>query len=237
MFSQSLGALSSHVDAAWERTFSWRGSANHPPDFMIRGGDAVEVKTHGGIGQIQLNSSPPKRTLKANDPRIQESCRTCEDWSEKDFIYFIGKANDEYVEALWLIDGRCIADSANTYDLIFDKLALTVTDLGGKPGNEIGRFNNVDALEATSLRVRAMWLLEHPASVFKNFLLAPMTGAFVLNTLVSANKWDAYPADQINAVEALRSEGLKLERVEMPDSGNQKQIQHAVHIAWKVDVK
>jgi len=191
MFAECLGALSSHVDAAWERTFSWRGSANHPPDFIIRGGDAVEVKIQDGVSQIQLNSSPPKRTLKITDPRIQDGCRTCEDWREKDFIYFIGKANEEFVEALWLIDGKCIADDANTYDMIFDKLAVTVADLGGEPGNEIGRLNNVDPLRATSLRIRAMWLLEHPARVFQSFLLPPERGAFVLNVLVSADKWDS----------------------------------------------
>ena len=237
MFAGCLGALSSHVDTAWERTFSWRGSANHPPDFMIRGGDAVEVKIHGGISQIQLNSSPPKRTLKVSDPRIQEGCRTCEDWIEKDFLYFIGKANEEFVEALWLIDGRCIADNANTYDMIFDKLALTVSDLGGEPGNEIGRLNNVDALKATSLRVRAMWLLEHPARVFQSVLHPPEEGTFVLNVLVSADKWGSYTEAEIDAVTALSSHGLKIQRIQIPDSGSLGQQQEAVHISWKVDVK
>jgi hypothetical protein len=224
------------VDAAWERTFSWRGSANHPPDFMIRGGDAVEVKIHAGVGQIQLNSSPPKRTLKVTDPRIQDGCRTCEDWSEKDFLYFIGKANDEFVEALWLIDGECIADNADTYDMIFNKLALTVSDLGGEPGNEIGRLNNVDSLRATSLRVRAMWLLEHPARVFQSVFLPPKEGVFVLNCLISADKWDAYSESELNAVMALRSDGLTLERIEIPDSGSLDQLKKAIYISWKVDI-
>lgn len=236
MFAECLGALSSHVDAAWERTFSWRGSANHPPDFMIRGGDAVEVKIQDGVGQIQLNSSPPKRTLKVTDPRIQDGCRTCEDWSEKDFLYFIGKANEEFVEALWLIDGTCIADNANTYDMIFDKLAVTVTDLGGEPGNEIGRLNNVDPLRATSLRIRAMWLLEHPARVFQSVLLPPEHGSFVLNVLVSADKWDSYSNEEVAAVTALSGNGLNVQRIEIPDSGALGQQQEAVHVSWKVDV-
>ena len=236
MFAECLGALSSHVDAAWERTFSWRGSANHPPDFMIRGGDAIEVKIHGGIGQIQLNSSPPKRTLKVTDPRIQDGCRTCEDWSEKDFLYFIGKANEEFVEALWLIDGTCIADKESTYDIIFDKLALTVSDLGGEPGNEIGRLNNVDPLRATSLRVRAMWLLEHPARIFQPFLIPPEQGVFVLNCLISAKKWDAYSTKEIEDVMALKSHGLVTQRIEIPNSGSLGQLQEAVHVSWKVDI-
>jgi len=237
MFAQSLGALSSHVDAAWEKTFSWRGSANHPPDFMIFNGDAVEVKVHGNIGQIQLNSSPPKRTLKSTDPRIQDGCRTCEEWTEKDFLYFVGKANDEYVEALWLIDGRCIADSENTYDVIFDKLALTVSDLGGVPGNEIGRLNKVDALKATSLRIRAMWLLDHPAKIFEDFFSPPEQNAFVLNALIDLEKWNTYPQEQIDLVDSLGDAGLRVEKILIPDSESQDKKREAVHISWKISVK
>lgn len=236
VFAECLGALSSHVDAAWERTFSWRGSANHPPDFMIRGGDAVEVKIHSGVGQIQLNSSPPKRTLKVSDPRIQDGCRTCENWSEKDFLYFIGKANEEFVEALWLVDGRCIADNAHTYDMIFDKLALSVSDLGGEPGNEIGRLNNVDPLNATSLRVRAMWLLEHPARIFQSIFLPPEQDIFVLNILVSAEKWNGYSEKELDAVNALSGHGLNVQRIDIPDSGALGQQHEAVHVSWKVRI-
>lgn len=236
VFAECLGALSSHVDAAWERTFSWRGSANHPPDFMIRGGDAVEVKIHSGVGQIQLNSSPPKRTLKVSDPRIQDGCRTCENWSEKDFLYFIGKANEEFVEALWLVDGRCIADNAHTYDMIFDKLALSVSDLGGEPGNEIGRLNNVDPLNATSLRVRAMWLLEHPARIFQSIFLPPEQDIFVLNILVSAEKWNGYSEKELDAVNALSGHGLNVQRIDIPDSGALGHQHEAVHVSWKVRI-
>jgi hypothetical protein len=237
MFAGCLGALSSHVDAAWERTFSWRGSANHPPDFMIRGGDAVEVKIHAGVSQIQLNSSPPKRTLKSTDPRIQDGCRTCEDWVERNFLYFIGKANEEFVEALWIVDGACIADSAETYDMIFDKLSLTVSDLGGEPGNEIGRLNNVDALKATSLRVRAMWLLEHPARLFSSVLVPPKQGSFVLNVLVSAEKWDSFPSDEVDAVIALSSSGINIQRIEIPDSGTPGKKQLVVHVSWTIEIE
>lgn len=236
MFAECLGALSSHVDAAWERTFSWRGSANHPPDFMIRGGDAVEVKIHSGVGQIQLNSSPPKQTLKVTDPRIQDGCRTCEEWTEKDFVYFVGKANEEYVEALWLIDGSCIADFAETYDILFDKLALTVTDLGGEPGNEIGRLNNIDPLKATSLRIRAMWLLEHPAKLFSTIFLSPAPGMFVFNALISAKKWNSFPNSDIDALRKLETEGMEIKLVEIPSSSRSNDFVHAVHILWKVSI-
>lgn len=236
MFAGCLGALPAHVDDAWKRTFSWLGSLNAPPDFMVWGGDAVEVKQQGGIGQIALNSSPPKQVLKFDDPRIEAACRACESWTMKDFVYFIGKTNSEYVEALWLIDGRCIADDASTYDIIFDNLAITVSNLGGQPTNELGRFNRVDPLQASSLRVRAMWSMQHPASTFREYLMPVQAGKFVLNVLLSASKWNSYPNEEIRSVNDLRTIGLDVSRIQIPDSQNVEKKLEAVHIAWCVDV-
>lgn len=236
MFAGSLGALPNHVDAAWSKTFSWLGSDNAPPDFMIWGGDAVEVKVHGSTTQIQLNSSPPKRSLKATDTRIEEGCRECEIWVEKDFIYFIGKANAEYVEALWLIDGKCIAAESSVYDVLFDRLKATVKELGGEPGNEIGRLNRVDPLKATSLRVRGMWLLDHPAKVFKNIFIKPQNDVFVLNALVSQTKWNEYSSELVADLEALADKGLNITHVDLPDSGGSEAPLKAVHISWQISV-
>ena len=236
MFAGSLGALSSHVDAAWQKTFSWLGSDNAPPDFMIWNGDAVEVKVHGSTTQIQLNSSPPKRSLKATDTRIEKDCRDCEIWVEKDFVYFIGKANAEYVEAVWLIDGRCIAAESSVYDVLFDKLKATVKELGGEPGNEIGRLNKVDPLKATSLRVRGMWLLDHPAKVFKDYFVKPQDQFFVLNALISKIKWDEYSKELIDDLEALSVHGLSIKHIELPDSGGFDESMRAVHISWTTSV-
>ena len=236
MFAGSLGALSSHVDAAWQKTFSWLGSDNAPPDFMIWNGDAVEVKVLKLTAQIQLNSSAPKRSLKATDTRIEQACRECEIWVEKDFVYFIGLANAEYVEAVWLIDGRCIAADSSVYDVLFDRLKATVKELGGEPGNEIGRLNKVDPLKATSLRVRGMWLLDHPAKVFNDFFVKPQDQVFVLNALVSATKWSEYSKETIDDLEALSVHGLSIKHIELPDSGGSDEPMRAVHISWEVSV-
>lgn len=236
MFAGCLGALASNVDDAWKRTFSWLGSLNAPPDFMIWGGDAVEVKQQSGVGQIALNSSPPKRTLKVDDPRIEKDCRVCEQWTEKDFLYFLGKVNDEYVEALWIIDGSCISDLPQRYDVLFGNLAITVADLGGEKTNELGRFNKVDALKSTSLRIRAMWSLEHPANTFKDFLVPPRPGHFVLNTLVSAKKWDLYPADQLQALADQSGLGVSVRRILIPDASSVGETTEAVHVSWSISI-
>lgn len=244
MFAGCLGSVSSAVDESWEKTFSWRGSANHPPDFIIRSGDAVEVKKQirkrnsASAGtSIALNSSSPKRTLKSSDPRIEEACRKCEDWSEKDFLYFIGQVTTEYVEAVWLIDGRCMVDVEHSYLDLFDRLARMISDLGGTKTKELGRFNKVDTLGRTALRVRPMWSLKHPRLIFESHFLAPRPGWFVLNVLMSQEKWSRYSKADLNLVEGLSRFGVHSKSIEheAPDGANNRQTSHL--ITWEIEIK
>jgi hypothetical protein len=44
----------------YNQVFSWLGNQNHPPDIMIRQGDAIEVKkTQSVNSDLALNSSYP----------------------------------------------------------------------------------------------------------------------------------------------------------------------------------
>ena len=52
----------------WSKIFSWLGNSANPPDFMLRGGDAVEVKKIESPDAT--NSSYPKHTLKSSSPLI-----------------------------------------------------------------------------------------------------------------------------------------------------------------------
>lgn len=52
---------------------------NNPPDFMLSGGDAVEVKKiESPDAALALNSSYPKHTLKSSSPLISTACREAE---------------------------------------------------------------------------------------------------------------------------------------------------------------
>jgi hypothetical protein len=129
-----------------------------------------------------------------------------------------------------------MADEEKTYDLIFDKISLTVSDLGGEPGNEIGRLNDVDNLKATSLRVRAMWLLEHPANLFEAIFTPTKSNSFVLNVLISLEKWNTYSTKEKNAVNELRGHDVEINQIQIPDSGKSDQPLQAVHISWHVKI-
>lgn len=76
---------------AYEKTFSYFGNANNPPDLMLIGGDALEVKKlESETSQIALNSSYPATKLLINSPMLTKACKECEQWTEKDLIYAIG---------------------------------------------------------------------------------------------------------------------------------------------------
>jgi hypothetical protein len=79
--------------------FSWLGNQNNPPDLIIRGYDAIEVKKIEGTGAIALNSSYPHAKLKSSSPMITNDCRRCEgsvEW-EKDIIYAAGTVRNNVI--------------------------------------------------------------------------------------------------------------------------------------------
>lgn len=81
----------SEKDRKHSKFLSYSGNQNNPPDFIIKGGDAVEVKKIENKikGHIALNSSYPKSKLHSNDLRILPSCKNCDsgNWKRKDMIY------------------------------------------------------------------------------------------------------------------------------------------------------
>ena len=60
----------------WSEIFSYLGNSSNPPDFMLRNGDAVEVKKiESPDAALALNSSYPKHTLKSSSTLISRACR------------------------------------------------------------------------------------------------------------------------------------------------------------------
>ena len=79
----------------YNEVFSWLGNQNHPPDIMIRKGDAIEVKkTQSANSDLALNSSYPKSNIQSNSTMITQECKNCEEWTEKDLIYCVGHTSD-----------------------------------------------------------------------------------------------------------------------------------------------
>jgi len=151
------GTLNSNIkdkEKVYADNFSYLGNQNNPPDFIIEKGDGVEVKKIGGMrGSIALNSSYPKAKLFKNDPMITETCKNCEDWDEKDYIYSIGTVIDRKIKLLWMVYGDCYAAQKDTYEKVRKVIKKGVGSIKGvqfSETKELGKVKKVDPLGITS---------------------------------------------------------------------------------------
>ncbi|MCY7019540.1 NgoPII family restriction endonuclease [Streptococcus sanguinis] len=171
------------------KVFSYLGNDTNPPDGMLKGGAAIETKKiESRTSQLQLNSSSPKSKLYVNDSRLKQAARDAESWTEKDFIYSIGFVKDKHLKELALIDASVYCANKSVYEDIFEKIKDgidSIPNVSFSPTQELGRVNKIDPLGITSLRIRGMWLLENPFTVF-NYIYTPNPKAdFNLFALVS----------------------------------------------------
>lgn len=155
----------------YPKFLSYLGSQTTIPDAIIKGGDAIEIKKTSH-NETQLNSSFPKVSLKSSD-NITSECKNCEKdiggWNEKDMQYVFGNYGDDLkINSLWFLDAKTMISTQKNYEKIFDKVQSSLNNTGydNADTEELARFNNIDPLEITSLRVRGMWLLKHPVKVF-----------------------------------------------------------------------
>jgi hypothetical protein len=220
--------------------FSWQGRQNNPPDLIIRGGDAVEVKKIGTIGsQIALNSSFPKAKLFAKDPMISADCRKCEAWIEKDLVYAIGVTKDKKLNLLWLIYGDCYAASHDYYTRIKKTIATGVSeieDVSFSQTKELGRVNQVDPLEITYLRIRGMWGIKNPLDVYNYLNLYDSKATFQIIAIMKETKYLSLPIVSRNTLESLvnsdRDLSINLQNIKSPD--NPEQVIPARIINYKI---
>lgn len=197
-------------NAAYQRVLSYTGTQNHPPDFMIRGGDAFEIKKlESFAGSIQLNSSPPRAKLRADDPMITAECKNCESpsWAEKDLFYAIGAVIGSKLECLTFVQGACYAAENNYYGKILRELknnvdsALDSLNLEKDSSTkELGRVNNADPLGISLLRVRGVWIIKNPLKVFEEELRYS-ENKFNLFAIIEKGKYDSFPKEDTAELE------------------------------------
>jgi len=207
----------------YNEVFSWLGNQNHPPDIMIRNGDAIEVKkTQSANSDLALNSSYPKSNIHSNSLMITQECRNCEEWTEKDLIYCVGHTTDEAVKSLWMVYGNIYAAKHETYQIIKQKITSGINEIPNVElaiTNELGRVNRVDPLGITNLRIRGMWQIQNPRRVF-NYLHIPSNNKFELVSLIPTEKYNSFPIDSIKRIENLGNQNLTIEDVNVRDPNN-----------------
>lgn len=206
----------------YNQVFSWLGNQNHPPDIMIRQGDAIEVKkTQSANSDLALNSSYPKSNIQSNSNMITQECRTCENWTEKDLICCVGHTTDDSIKSLWMVYGNIYAAKHETYQVIKQKITDGINEIPNvelAETNELGRVNRVDPLGITNLRIRGMWQIQNPRRVF-NYLHT--TGdTFELVAVIPTNKYNSFSAESKNRIENLQNPNLSIANVQVKDPNN-----------------
>jgi len=214
-----------------EKTYSqylcYIGNQNNPPDFIISGGDAVEVKKIEGIRSgIALNSSYPKAKLYADSDMITEACKNCEKWDIKDIVYSVGTVdpeNKDRLKLLWMVYGDCYAASKEVYEKLRSKIAKGLNEMPGvdfSETNELGRVNKVDPLGITYMRIRGMWGIENPIKVFDYIAKFNDAKDFTLFVLMRAEKYNSFPKADRDAIEKIKSSVFSIADVEIKNPDN-----------------
>lgn len=189
-----------------KQTFSYLGNNSNPPDAMLKGGDAIEIKKleSAGTTQLQLNSSYPKKKLHSENPKIGEACRKCESWSVKDMLYVIGVVKNKQLKVLFFVYGDIYCDDKAVYERIETAIKDGLNTIEGielAETNELGRVNKVDHLGITDLRIRGMWLIKSPLHHFED-LMGSEGQDFKLIALIPEDKYKQFGEQNINVFES-----------------------------------
>ncbi len=221
----------------WSATFSYLGNDANPPDIILKGGDAIEVKKiQSDNAALALNSSYPKQILSRDNPLLSKACREAEDWSEKDIIYAVGVVSGSRIKSLCMIYGRDYCASSDCYDRIRRSIKNGVETSAGlefAPTRELGRVNRVDPLGITYLRIRGMWHIENPWKVFGYVYRRNARAAFNFMCLIDADKW--FGLENRGALLELQKNypSLQLADVRIHDPDNPARLNDAKLISYE----
>ena len=218
--------------------FSYLGNTNNPPDSILRGGDAIEVKKiENKSSSLALNSSYPKAKLYSNSSMITDACRNCEEWEEKDIIYAIGTCEKNKLTSLIFVYGEDYAAENKIYENVKNKIKLGIETINGlefSETNEIGRVNRVDPLGITYFRIRGMWGIENPIKVFNYIYERDNTKQFNFMALINEDKYNSFfNREELENLEK-ENKYLEIRNVKIKNPNNPAQLRSAKLITFKI---
>lgn len=219
------------------KIFSYTGNKTNPPDMMLWNGDAIEVKKiESSNTSLQLNSSHPKSKLLSTNKKINEACKNCETWSEKDLIYIIGYVKAKKLNSLWMVYGDCYAADENTYQRVENKITTSINSFDdleiNHDTNELSGIKNVDPLNITYLRVRGMWIIENPNKVYNYLYKYDKDATFQLICLMKKSKYESFPIVDIKSIE--QTENITIDNVKIKNPNNPANLIDAKLLVFKV---
>lgn len=225
---------------ALSKVFSYLGNQNNPPDAMLRGGDAIEVKKIESNGSsLALNSSYPKAKLFSDSPMINAACRSCEEWSVKDMIYAVGVVpkGSGVLSSLAMVYGDDYCAGKDVYESLKNDIKCGVQSIPNvefAETDELGRVNRVDPLGITYLRVRGMWGIENPFNVFDYLFKRNHSKSFNFMCIINEDKWNTF--DNTSELLALlgKIDGLTIADGQIKSPNNPAQLKNVKLITFVI---
>lgn len=238
LFCNSFGEKSSEKkNEIYNRYFSYIGNQNNPPDIIIKQGDAIEVKKIESFNSgIALNSSYPKDILYSDSTMITTACKNCEDWRQKDLVYFIGVSKNDKLKALWVVYGNCYSADKEVYERVRNKISKGVNELRDvefSETNELGRVNKVDPLGITYLRIRGMWGIENPIKVFNYVVPAMQTSDFFVNAILLKEKYLSFPDKDRENLEKIVNNNFFIKDIKIKSPNNPAKLLEAKLLSFR----
>ena len=222
------------------------GSQGNPPDAMYPGGnsgDAFEFKQSQGrhTAAVQLNSSSPKAQLRHSSHMLTQECRDCEPWTERDLIYVFGgiPAKKKELKWIWFVDASLMAAQSQHYDDVYHSVRSKLSEvpkLNTSDTTELGRFNQVDPLGATSLRIRAMWFMDGPGKFFERIPgVSKVSRGRVLYGIMRKAKWESFDESSRKRVLGFNgTSGFSFSEVKVSDPGRAGESIDAIFIRFEL---
>jgi hypothetical protein len=240
IFANSFGLPEIERSKKFNDVFSYLGNSHNPPDIMLHNGDAIEIKkVQGTSNPLALNSSYPKAKLFADSPMLTNTCRKCEDWSEKDIIYIVGYTSDSEIKHLRFVYGDCFVANKEVYEKIKNTISSGISeipDVEFTETNELGKVKKVDPLGITDLRIRGMWHIDSPYKVFSYLNKDDANARFQISCLMRIDKFNSFPKEDKLALQNFKKANYCFEEIKIKNPDNPAQLLDCVLITFKVFV-
>ena len=237
LFANSFNLPATEKLEKWSEVFSYLGNNSNPPDAILCGGDAIEIKKlENDNKELALNSSYPKHTLKSDSTMISNACRNAENWTEKDIIYVVGVVRQNILANLCFVYGLDYCASDECYSRIKRTIKEGVESIQGiefSKTHELAKIHKVDPLGITYLRVRGMWGIVNPWSVFSYVCSRNAKKKFNFMCLINEEKWKTF--DNTSLLTNLSKTGFSITDVRIKNPDNPAALKNAKLIQFVID--
>lgn len=223
----------------YNSVFSYLGNKNNPPDIMLKGGDAIEVKKiETKKAKLSLNSSHPKSILSASSSMITKACQECEDWDTKDLIYAVGyiPSKSLNIKSLWMYYGSIFAANEEIYTDLKENISNSISSTPGiefATTKELGKVNNIDPLGISSLRIRGMWVIDNPINVFDYIHTTDDSNKFELVCIIPKCKLNTFENKDLK-IQELNEAGVIIKDVRIKDPNNPANLINSKLLTFRI---